>query len=1034
MASFIPNITDDSKSFNTSVGSPDFGFLQQNLYKSNQQYEQGLSQIKQDYSTITSAPLTNGENIDKRNEYVSQIQEGLKKVAPTDVSLPQNVQQAEQLYAPFWKDEDLLYDMSKTKSIQNEFQKAESARTSDKDEVRSTYDPASLGPINNARTQLYNAKRGDGSISKVNVPQWTPFINLDKDVSDWKIKDKPEISWTDNYHTDPNTGKQIFDPEHLYTHYNGPKTLNAWTTMVNRQIGDRANPQFNVLGSNLYNNELANYNQANPNADPNDAKKAVLSKYFQPIMEQKGQILDRYNAEVSGKQQQLEELQKAQSVHPNGLTKKQIDIMNGLKSDISQLQLEISPLQTSYSNFSKILNQQNYTDSYVTDQLATLLKGRAVQNYAEGFAAETKSEVKEDTAYFAAQSHNDRLAELRELHSYHEGELKNKQQELNINYLKAVGEYPELFGPQSGQSTIPGSTVAGAATTELQHLTVPEMWMRAKEFQKHSIGANLFGNPLVEGGSKYGPFSQILMNSDVGLTPTELNTLNRIQLANQDGTLNYNSDGKFIPQSVQEGQLYNSAVSKIMKVLGISVKNRNTPDDVTKMIIDYGKNYIGSNVANGTNLEQTKYFANLYNATDRVYNNLQQDLDAHGKMMAAEVTKYPEGYEHIAVKNPNGGYHLISQRDLAPFTFDMSVRGEDGKEYHYSEHELAQKYLKGQVSVHYPSGDSNYNPYIMIDGQEVHPLNVAGRDYQHEFEMQHPTVLGKWAASEGILNTPRVNPLAKGDVIHRIEQMQNHFGRSSDIASDMQNLSTNVIPHAEFYKQGTGSTPVMINIPITGNKFEKNTGYLSDALQPGNRFGVEDTEGQPVAKTETIDKLQSLADDPSISKYIGKTQRVVISDNYGTPKMVIHVKGGLDQSDPYYALSGKTFYVNVNPDTKSELLQKFPTAQNAELYDPLYSNHVDDRMVPTPTMAKSLGIDAPLTPMPTGKGFIIQGNYKSVDSHSGQEINKSIYVPIEGNKTATEARAIQNATIDTLIGRYYSELNTYNIRNGVKVQ
>lgn len=1037
MATGYQGISDTPQSFNTSVGSPDFGFLQQNLYRSNQQYEQGLSQIKQDYSVITSAPLTNGENIDKRNEYVAQIQEGLKKVAPTDVSLPQNVQQAENLYAPFWKDSELLQDMSKTKSIQNEFQKAESARTSDKDEIRSTFDQASLGPLNTARNQLSNAKRGDGSIAKVNVPQWTPFINLDKDVSDWKEKDKPEVSWTDNYYTKPD-GSQGYDPTHEYTHSNGPKTLNAWTTMVSRQIGDRANPQFNVLGSNLYNSELDNYMQANPNADKGVAQQAVLGKYFQPIMDEKKTILDRYTAELSDKQSRLDTLIKAQSTHPNGLTKKQIAIQNGLQSEISTLQNEISPIKTSYNNFSKVLSQQSPTDSYVIDQLSGLLKDRSIQSYAQGFAAETNDKVTTNQAYFDQQNHNDRIAELTELHNYHKEEISNQKEKNSLEYLKIQGDYPELFGAQTGKPVIAGSTIGGAATNDLEHLTVAEQWLRSKEIQRNSVGNNLFAIPNVQGADKYGPFSQILMNPEIGATSQELAAFNRIQLANQNGNLNYTTDGKFIPASEQDGQLYNSIVSKLERALGENVVVGNTPDKVTKMLIDYGKNYVSKSAADGTSLDASKYYTNLYNTTSRVYNDLDADLTAHKQMMTNEVAKYPQGYSDIAVKNPDGGYHMIGQKDISPFSFDMSVRGEDGKEYHYSKADLTQKYLHGQVEVVRPSGNESgteASPYIKIDGQEVHPLNIAGRDYQHEYEMQHPTGIGKWWAAEGVIGAARVNPDAKYDAINRIEHITHQFGKSSDIAEGMKNLSESVIPHAEWYKQGTGKVPTMINIPITGKKFEDNTGYLSDALQPGNRIGVEDANGEPVNKTEEIDALSHLSNDPKQAGYIGKTQRVIVDDRYGIPKMVVSVGKIADESDPYHVLSGKTYYINVSPDTKSEMLKKFPIAQDREMYDPLYSGNPDEAIVHSPVMAKAFGnINATLTRSPGNNGFIIQGGYNDIDPATGKSVPASIYIPIEAGKTATQARAMLDQTVNTLVNRYHTHLTSFNTKNGVNVQ
>ena len=128
MATPYAQITDSSQSLQPALNNVDYSFLQQGLAKRSLDFEQGLSQIKNDYSSILNAPLTSTENVEQRKQYIGQIQEGLKKVATTDVSLPQNVTQAENLYAPFWKDSDILIDQAATKHLQNQFQNAETDR------------------------------------------------------------------------------------------------------------------------------------------------------------------------------------------------------------------------------------------------------------------------------------------------------------------------------------------------------------------------------------------------------------------------------------------------------------------------------------------------------------------------------------------------------------------------------------------------------------------------------------------------------------------------------------------------------------------------------------------------------------------------------------------------------------------------------------------------------------------------------------------------------------------------------------------
>jgi hypothetical protein len=254
---------------------------------------------------------------------------------------------------------------------------------------------------------------------------------------------------------------------------------------------------------------------------------------------------------------------------------------------------------------------------------------------------------------------------------------------------------------------------------------------------------------------------------------------------------------------------------------------------------------------------------------------------------------------------------------------------------------------------------------------------------------------------------------------------------SADIANDVRNVSESIIPHAEYYKQGTGRVPPMISFPITG-KMADNANYLSDALKPGNRLTIQDANGEPVGSSETIDKLSSLSDDVNVSKYIGRNQDVVLSQ-YGTPQMVVHVKGGLDKDDPYYNLSGKTFWVGIKPDAQSELLKKFPMAQDREMYDPLYSPKSSENTVQSDQIAKSLGINVVLTKSPQGKGFTINGTYFDIDPETGNKIPRTVYIPLTAS-TASEARGYMNAAVQKLTNSYYKGLSTYTTRNGTKLQ
>lgn len=1025
MASPFASITDDPRTLNTQAYTPDYSFLQQELGRSNQQYEQGLSQVKNDYSNIVNAPLTDNGNIQKRGQYISQIQEGLKKIATTDLSLPQNVTQAESLYAPFWKDTQLLQDMSWTKRLQNEYQKAEGARMSDKDDVRSSYDPASLGPLNDVTERLRNANRDPNVYKELTVPQWTPFINTDKHVLNWEEKIKPDVSEEDHYYTDEK-GNIKYDPQHLITHHNGPKTLPAWYGMVSGIFGKEFDPQYNVLGSNLYNSHIKDYIDSHPGSTREEARQSVASQLYQPVLEEKKRHLDNVQASLADNIHQLDVLKKQENSNAKGLNPKQVELKKKLQDNIQNLSDSAQQANSDYIDFSKPDKISTYTDNYIISQLGDALKKQTINGYAKSLSQKTSSSVKTDQAYFDAQNINARWAEINETKRYHNISHEDNQADQQIKLLGLYADHPELQNSVSSQGAIPGSRVSSAGTNLLSNTPVYDIVQNERDADRRRVGTNLFGIPNVAGGATYGSFTQLLMNSDVGLTANELNALNKYQLQHHNGTLTHTETGQFIPASPQDGKLYNSAIDKIAKATGVDKKSINTPDKVTDAITQYGTSWVANNVHNQTDPDKVKYYSSLFNSTYNVYNKLKDDMDLQNREMGEKVAKAPDLYKPIAVPD-NNGYHMITSRDVEPVAFDMVAKGEDGKTYRYSKNELASKYIHGNVEVVYPKGTevgAAAEPYFKIDGVQMHPTRVAGRDYQQEFDMAHTTGLGKWYYGES-----HTNPEARADALGRFNEIQKRFGRSYEIGDALSRLAHNVIPHSSYYENQDGTTPTVITVDMTG-KNAGNIEYVKDALATGNRFSVQDSKGNTINDDETISTLQKLANSKDAVKYLGTSFNAAVSDELGTNKIILDI-GNIDKDDPYHKLSGNTYIIGTSPDTKSELLKKIPVAQDRERFDKLYSDNPDENKVYPSATYKAMGIDAVLSLAPDGHNFMVAGSYKDIDPATGKESVESIYLPIPRNNRAIGARQAFNDAMNKIAATHLSHINEYNTKHGV---
>ena len=115
MATYLQGVTDVIQPFQPFT--PNFDFYNQALQLKHEQYQQGYKQLSGLYSTILNSPLTRDENISRRDQFFKNTDKEIKKISGVDLSLPQNVQAASQIFKPFYQDKPMMIDMVVTKDI-----------------------------------------------------------------------------------------------------------------------------------------------------------------------------------------------------------------------------------------------------------------------------------------------------------------------------------------------------------------------------------------------------------------------------------------------------------------------------------------------------------------------------------------------------------------------------------------------------------------------------------------------------------------------------------------------------------------------------------------------------------------------------------------------------------------------------------------------------------------------------------------------------------------------------------------------------
>jgi len=117
MATYLPNVTDIIPEYKPFT--PNFQFYNQVLQIKNSQYQQGYKKISGLYNTLLNSPMTRDENIERRDKYFKDIEGEIKKISGLDLSLPQNVSAAGEIFKPFYEDQDIKTDMYVTKSARD---------------------------------------------------------------------------------------------------------------------------------------------------------------------------------------------------------------------------------------------------------------------------------------------------------------------------------------------------------------------------------------------------------------------------------------------------------------------------------------------------------------------------------------------------------------------------------------------------------------------------------------------------------------------------------------------------------------------------------------------------------------------------------------------------------------------------------------------------------------------------------------------------------------------------------------------------
>jgi len=176
MATYPQGVTDFIPDYQPY--QPDLTTTANVLQLKQTQYDQNWESLNRVYGQIYNAQLTHDQSISNRDEMVKQIDFNLRRVSGLDLSLDQNVDQATQVFRPFYEDSNLMKDMAWSKNTSSEIAMGKSKKLAATKEEREQYWEGGLRKID-YKIQEFKDTPYDQLSSVPNV-SYTPYVNVSK--------------------------------------------------------------------------------------------------------------------------------------------------------------------------------------------------------------------------------------------------------------------------------------------------------------------------------------------------------------------------------------------------------------------------------------------------------------------------------------------------------------------------------------------------------------------------------------------------------------------------------------------------------------------------------------------------------------------------------------------------------------------------------------------------------------------------------------------------------------------------------------
>ena len=312
MATYLSGVTDYIPQ--VQPFQPDLNFYANVMQTKQTQYDTNWNSLNKMYSQYYYADLTREDTTEKKESYLKNIDFQLKKVSQLDLSLEQNVNQATQVFKPFYEDKLLMKDMAWTKNKNNQLNRADIFRNSTDEKDKSQYWEEGVRGVNYL-TEEFKAATADEAmsfqnaeyVSRVDVSEKARKIAKDAGISIEKVE------FTDG-------GKFIVKTK------NGEALTEPMQKLLEASLGDDPSIEsMYKMQAYVDRKDYASVNAAQFGGDKNKAEMKYLENSFNVLKER---------SDLRYKQ-----LQANSTVYENNIKDLETQIKNGTASPNAKLML-----------------------------------------------------------------------------------------------------------------------------------------------------------------------------------------------------------------------------------------------------------------------------------------------------------------------------------------------------------------------------------------------------------------------------------------------------------------------------------------------------------------------------------------------------------------------------------------------------------------------------------------------------------------------------------------------------------------------